>query len=222
MTKWTEEQSLAIEKEGSNIIVSAGAGSGKTAVLTERVITKLKRGISINNLLVLTFTNAAASEMKDRIRKAIIEGNLYDQLDLIDSSYITTFDSYAQSIVRKYHYTLNIPSKINVIDDTIISIEINRLVDEIFNERYGDDKFNNLIKTYCTKDDKKIKDVIISINEKLDLKSDKQKYLNEYITNYYSNEFIDNVVNEYENSIIEIKNEIYESYLVSVASSLVE
>ena len=56
MTKWTEEQQLAIDKEGQNIIVSAGAGSGKTAVLTERVIRKIKSGININNLLILTLT----------------------------------------------------------------------------------------------------------------------------------------------------------------------
>ena len=89
---WTKDQNLAINTCGTNIIVSAGAGSGKTAVLTERVITKLKKGISINNLLILTFTEAAASEMKDRIRKAISENeDLKDQLALLESSYITTF-----------------------------------------------------------------------------------------------------------------------------------
>ena len=71
MARWTEEQLKAIETEGTNIIVSAGAGSGKTAVLTERVIRKLKKGIDIDSLLILTFTKAAASEMKDRIRKKI-------------------------------------------------------------------------------------------------------------------------------------------------------
>ena len=57
---WTDEQWRAIEESGNNIIVSAGAGSGKTAVLTERVIYKLKHGVNINDLIVLTFTNAAA------------------------------------------------------------------------------------------------------------------------------------------------------------------
>ena len=64
---WTKEQEQAINAEGTNIIVSAGAGSGKTAVLTARVQRKLLSGIHINELLVLTFTNAAAAEMKDRI-----------------------------------------------------------------------------------------------------------------------------------------------------------
>ena len=66
---WTLEQEQAINEEGKNIIVSAGAGSGKTAVLSERVIRKLKQKVNINELLILTFTNAAATEMKDRIRK---------------------------------------------------------------------------------------------------------------------------------------------------------
>ena len=68
MPIWTKEQSDAIYKSNNNIIVSAGAGSGKTAVLTQRVIEKLNQGIHINQLLILTFTKAAAGEMKDRIQ----------------------------------------------------------------------------------------------------------------------------------------------------------
>ena len=68
---WTDEQWEAIYEDGKNIIVSAGAGSGKTAVLTERVIRKLKDGVNVNELLILTFTKAAAGEMADRIRKKI-------------------------------------------------------------------------------------------------------------------------------------------------------
>ena len=75
--KATKEQEKAIVTEG-NLIVSAGAGSGKTAVLTERVIRKLKSGVSIKNLLILTFTNNAAHEMKDRIRKSIKKESEYD------------------------------------------------------------------------------------------------------------------------------------------------
>ena len=76
MPKWTEEQQEAINKEGANIIVSAGAGSGKTAVLSERVIRKLKEGINVNELLILTFTKASAFEMKERIRKNKSRRNL--------------------------------------------------------------------------------------------------------------------------------------------------
>ena len=75
--KWTKEQSDAIYKKGSNILVAAAAGSGKTAVLVERIIQKiLNDGIDIDKLLVVTFTNAAASEMRERVLEAI-----YKKLD---------------------------------------------------------------------------------------------------------------------------------------------
>ena len=124
MPNWTEDQTKAIQNEGKNIIVSAGAGSGKTAVLTERVLRKLREGININELLILTFTKAAAQEMKDRIRKEIRkDSSLKRQLELIDASYITTFDSFALSILKKYHYLKNISPNISVADSSLIKLE---------------------------------------------------------------------------------------------------
>ena len=132
MSRWTDEQLDAINKEGTNIIVSAGAGSGKTAVLTERVIRKLKSNTNINELLILTFTNAAAAEMKDRIRKKIIKENLNNQLSLIDQAFITTFDAYALYLVKKYSYILNLSKNISIIDDSVISIKKENILTEIF------------------------------------------------------------------------------------------
>ena len=111
MPSWTKEQERAIYETGTNMIISAGAGSGKTAVLTARTMRILNEGIHIDELLVLTFTKAAAGEMKNRIRKNI-KKNMADnpllskELELIDQAYITTFDSYALSVVKKYHYLL--------------------------------------------------------------------------------------------------------------------
>ena len=129
MTKWTEEQSLAIEKENTNIIVSASAGSGKTAVLSERVIRKLKNNVKIDELLILTFTKAAAKEMKERIKDKIIEENLIDNLKLLNKSYITTFDSFALSIVKKYHYILNLSPNISIEEGGILNIKTKKLLD---------------------------------------------------------------------------------------------
>ena len=121
---WTLEQLQAIEQEGTNILVSAGAGSGKTAVLTERVKRKVVNRTSILRLLVLTFTNAAAAEMKDRIRNALQNTQgLEEEASLVDSSYITTFDSYALSIVKKYHTKLNIPENIGITDEMILRLK---------------------------------------------------------------------------------------------------
>ena len=123
MPSWTKEQSQAINDRGHNIIVSAGAGSGKTAVLSERVITNLKRGMHINEMLLLTFTKAASGEMRERIRKKIKkEESLKEELDLIDTAYITTFDSFALSIVKKYHYLLNLSKDIKIIDNETITL----------------------------------------------------------------------------------------------------
>ena len=86
--RWTDEQLQAINVEGCNVIVSAGAGSGKTAVLTQRVLRKIKSNIPINKLLILTFTKAAAKEMKDRIRRTLKKEGFNEQLKLLDSAYI--------------------------------------------------------------------------------------------------------------------------------------
>ena len=137
MPKWTSEQSDAIYKKGTNIIVSAGAGSGKTAVLSERVLEHVKSGISIDDLLVLTFTNAAAAEMKDRIRSKIRKvPELKDELDKVDLAYITTFDSFALSLVKKYSYLMNISKNINVIDASIIELKKEEVLTNIFEELY--------------------------------------------------------------------------------------
>ena len=196
----TPEQQLAVDKDGINIIVSAGAGSGKTAVLTERVIQKLKKGVNINELLVLTFTKEAANEMKNRIRKAIKKDEaVKEQLDIIDAAYITTFDSYSLSIVKKYHYLLNVSKNISIIDSSIIALEKERILDKIFEEYYDSRKENflKIINDLCIKDDQEIKKAIIDISNKLDLKLNKKEFLENIITNYFSEEFLNKKINEY-------------------------
>ncbi len=199
MANWTEEQLQAINTDNSNIIVSAGAGSGKTAVLSQRVIRKLKQGTHINELLILTFTNQAANEMKNRIRKEIKKENLKEELDLIDSAYITTFDSFALSIVRKYHYVLNLPKDINIIDSTIIEIKKKEIMDQIFEKYYesNNQKFLNIINDFCIKDDKNIKKSIMDISKNLDLLPNKKDILDSYITTNFNEEKIKKDIEKY-------------------------
>ena len=199
MPSWTAEQKSAIDEEGQNIIVSAGAGSGKTAVLSERVLRKLE-SVDINKLLILTFTKEAANEMKERIRKKIKKTpSLKRQLDIIDSAYITTFDSFSLSLVKKYYYLLNLSPNISIIDASIINLEKEKYIDSIFDQMYADSDplFEKLIKDFCIKDDKLIKDYIIDLNDKLDLKYDKLGYIDTYIESFYSDDFIDSNINKY-------------------------
>ena len=211
MPKWTFEQNLAIEKDNTNIIVSAGAGSGKTAVLTARVIRKLKSGIKINELLILTFTKKAAMEMKERIRKNILKDeSLKEQLEYIDSSYITTFDSFALSVVKKYHYLLNISKNVSIADSSILYIEKIKILDEVFDSLYleNDIDFLTLLDKFTIKNDNDIKKMILSINDKLDLKYDKNEYLDNYLEKYYGEDFINKSVVEFENLLKEKINDI--------------
>lgn len=215
-TKWTKEQLDAINLDGNNIIVSAGAGSGKTAVLSERVLRKINNGVHINEILILTFTNAAAKEMKDRIRNKLRKSGNMEEVNLIDTSYITTFDSFSLSVVKKYHTILNISKDIGITDSSLLCIKKNEILDEIFDEYYesSDSYFKKLINDYCFKDDKELKRLIIKVSDKLDMKYDKLDFLNSYLDKYYSSKYINDSIdmyyNEIEKLIYKIKSTIKE------------
>ena len=214
MTKWTEEQSLAIEKENTNIIVSASAGSGKTAVLSERVIRKLKNNVKIDELLILTFTKAAAKEMKERIKDKIIEEKLIDNLKLLNKSYITTFDSFALSIVKKYHYILNLSPNISIEEGGILNIKTKKLLDEVMDELYSENnsKFIKFITDFCLKDDTELKKQLLNLYSKLDLKNDKNEYLSNYVNNYFSDIYLNNLKKDYLNLIKSKLNTVQEYF----------
>ena len=110
---WTSEQKRAIERDGTNILVAAAAGSGKTAVLVQRIIRKITdkdNPIDVDRMVVVTFTKAAAAEMKQRIRQALEDclesepdnTDIQRQLTLINNAQITTIDSFCLNIIRNY------------------------------------------------------------------------------------------------------------------------
>ena len=223
---WTPEQERAINETGTNIIVSAGAGSGKTAVLTARTMRILESGTHVNELLILTFTKAAASEMKERIRKSIKKGidknpALAKELELIDQAYITTFDSFALSVVKKYHYLLNISNNIAITDASIIDMQKIKIMDKVFESYYtkNNPSFDNLIYDFCVKDDKDIKASILKMATKIDAFPDRNLYLNNYIQTYLTDKFFNECQQEYEellkNKIKEINNLSYKLSLLT-------
>ena len=209
MPRWTKEQEEAIYTSGKNIIVSAGAGSGKTAVLSERVLHKIEEGTHVNELLILTFTRAAADEMKDRIRKKILgKEELKKELTLLNSSYITTFDSFALSVVKKYHYLLNITDNINITDESIVKIQNKKILDEIFERSYKNIRFQELIKKYCIKTDKVLKENILSIALKIDGFIDPFGFIDNVYNNFFNENNVDNLLKTYKSIINDLKKTI--------------
>lgn len=211
MPKWTNEQQLAINHEGENIIVSAGAGSGKTAVLSERVLRKLKSGVGIKQLLILTFTKAAAAEMRERIRANIKKNpDLASQLLELDGAYITTFDSYSLSLVKKYHYLLNVSKNIQIGEASVFTIRENEFLDEILMRRYENptSDFTKLIYDFCTKDDDSLKKSILKINHALDLRYDKVEYLTSYIDTFYQPDTIESYCHLYVSKLFSLQEEM--------------
>lgn len=161
--KWTPQQQNAINARNRNILVSAAAGSGKTAVLVERVkelVTNKEIPVALDRLLIVTFTNAAAAEMKSRISKALtkcINENPNDhfykkQLSLLPSAKICTIDSFCSNLVKEHFYDLSISqdfstledSELQLLEDTIIS----ETIDDFF--KSGNDDFIKLIEAYTT------------------------------------------------------------------------
>ncbi len=207
---WTKMQEKAIYTRGSNIIVSAGAGSGKTAVLSERILDYCLKGNDIRKLLVLTFTNAAALEMKERIRKKLLDNKLYEQANLLDSAYIMTFDAYSLALVKKYYYKLNLTKDIKIIDQALLSYYKEKFLTSLFNELYEnrDENFFNLLKKYAKQNDDNIKKIVLGLTDKLALIVDEKKYYKEYEANYYNPNFIKSVLAEYEKSCLKAVNNL--------------
>lgn len=192
--KWTKEQEQAIYEKNTNILVAAAAGSGKTAVLVERIINKIiNENIDIDKLLVVTFTNAAASEMRERVLNAIYEKlendsenqNLQRQITLLNKASICTIDSFCLDVVRNHFYKLdNVSPNFRIGDTTEIELLKQEIIEEIFEKKYEeeDKDFNTLINTYTSyRDDTPLKEIILKIYNYIQSNPFPEKWLNEKI-----------------------------------------
>lgn len=148
MVNWTAEQETAIYTDGTNVLVSAAAGSGKTAVLVERIIQKLlakENPIDIDGLLVVTFTNAAAQEMRNRVGLALEMAleedptsiHLKKQLSLLQRASISTLHSFCMNVVRQYAYLLDIDPGFRIANDMEADLIKQDVIDELFEEWYS-------------------------------------------------------------------------------------
>lgn len=176
-TKWTEEQQKAIETRKCNLLIAAAAGSGKTAVLVERIIriiTNEESPVDIDRLLVVTFTSAAASEMRERIASAITKAlekspnsrNLQKQLTLLSRANITTMHSFCLDVIKNNFHIIDLDPAFRILDETEGMLLRSEVLEELFEDKYeNDDKeFLDLVEAYSdSKSDDKLKDIVLDL-----------------------------------------------------------
>ncbi|MDU3526189.1 helicase-exonuclease AddAB subunit AddA [Clostridium sp.] len=176
-TKWTDDQLKAITTRGCNLLVAAAAGSGKTAVLVERIIriiTNENNPVDIDRLLVVTFTSAAAAEMRERIAAAIsrsLEANpnskvLQRQLTLLSRANITTMHSFCLDVIKNYYHVIDLDPTFRIADETENTLLKLEVINDMFEDYYESENigFRNLIEAYSgSRDDQRLKDIILDL-----------------------------------------------------------
>ena len=195
---WTKEQQKVIDLRNRNILVSAAAGSGKTAVLVERIIKMLtdeENPVDVDRLLIVTFTEAAASEMKERILNAIekaLEENpenahLQRQATLIHSSLITTIHSFCLSVIREHFHVLDIDPGFRIAEDGELTLLKQDVLENMLEDYYveGDIKFLEFTEKYSSgKNDKKIEELILKLYDYSRSYPQADKWLDECLDAY--------------------------------------
>ena len=175
--KWTSAQQKVIDTRNKNVLVSAAAGSGKTAVLVERIISMITQGenpLDIDHLLVVTFTNAAAAEMRTRIGKAIDEKlrnepdntHLQRQMSLLQSAQITTIHSFCLNVIRNYFYRIDLDPSFKIAEESEITLMKSDVIADVLERWYeeGREDFHEFIESYSrSKSDEPIEDLILKL-----------------------------------------------------------
>lgn len=173
-SRWTDQQWRAITERGHDILVAAAAGSGKTAVLVERIIRKItshERRVNIDDLLVVTFTKAAASEMRERIGNALERELaarpedlfLRRQQALLSKASIMTLHAFCMSVVKKYYYFLDLDPGFRLLDETEAALLREEVLNDVLEDRYASDdsKFYRLVDQYSDdRSDEKLRQLI--------------------------------------------------------------
>ena len=196
--KWTDAQKDAINARGGPLLVSAAAGSGKTAVLVQRIIdivTDPDSPTDIDRFLVVTFTRAAAAEMKQRIGKAIsdklkddpFDKRLNEQQLLLPKAQISTIDSFCSALAKEYFYMLDLPADFRIIDEEEKALLRNAALDKVLDEMYssGDEAFLRLSEVLAdAHDDHTLRDMIVNTHNFLEAQPFPESWVEKKIRNY--------------------------------------
>lgn len=177
--KWTEEQQQVIDLRDHNILVSAAAGSGKTAVLVERIIARLTRDanpVDVDHMLIVTYTEAAAAEMKERIGAAIEKEleedpsseHLKRQSALIHTAKITTIHSFCLSVIREYFHTIDLDPGFRIAEEGELKLLKQDVMKELLEAKYeeGNEDFLRFVETFATgREDLQVEEIISRLYE---------------------------------------------------------
>lgn len=212
--KRTIQQQKVIDSKGCNLLVSAGAGSGKTSVMIERAVKFLVEGGSIEKLLMITFTNAAASEMRIKMENELskflmqttdenVANLLKKQLSLISQADICTVHNFCQKIIKKYFYILGIDPSFSIIDDTQSMVYSSRAIKTVFDEllKNDDQQFLALLESYNEKRNfDKLASLVVETYLFLQQSPDVESFTNQILSVYetdVSKSKVANVVNDF-------------------------
>ena len=196
---WTDDQWKAIMAGGQDILVAAAAGSGKTAVLVERMINKVLANvnpINVDELLVVTFTNASAAEMRSRISEALEKAidedpasvHLRKQLSLLNRASISTIHSFCLEVIQKYYYLIDMDPSFRIADETEAQLMRDEVLEELFEEEYGkanNEAFFRLVDSFTNdRSDTALMDIIRELYDFARSNPDPEKYLQKVAAMY--------------------------------------
>lgn len=214
-----QEQQRAVDAScKEDVIISAGAGSGKTFTLSKKIYEKVAQGeIAPSQLLVLTFTNNAAHEMKERTINQFKEHNSPFANEMM-SAHIQTFDSFSQYLVTRYASYLNLPSRLSVADSSLMETKQRDYLDALLDEYYEDEqkrkRLLSSLKKFVTKSDQPFKEMILDLYGFLDKKplQMREKYLEEYDEKYLSKSFYATIKKQF---VTALRREISSVFVVA-------
>lgn len=196
---WTNDQWKAIMAGGQDILVAAAAGSGKTAVLVERMINKVLANvdpINVDELLVVTFTNASAAEMRSRISEALEKAinadpasvHLRKQLSLLNRASISTIHSFCLEVIQKFYYLIDIDPGFRIADETEAQLLRDEVLEELFETEYGkkdNDAFFRLVDSFTNdRSDMALMDIIRELYDFARANPEPEKYLQKVAAMY--------------------------------------
>lgn len=197
--KWTADQQKAIESRGKDVLVSAAAGSGKTAVLTARILSLLEEGHGLEEFLVITFTNSSAKDMKEKIRRSLLEKSrgpqgekMARELKKLPRAQISTIHAFCSSILREHFYTLGLDPGFRVASEGELAILAAESLDEVFDEYYGrkDPLFYELLEIFGSgRSDLGLRHIVEEIENFLSQKPRPQDYLKNMEEIYSSRQY---------------------------------